>query len=228
MDFRDGDVPDSTDWLGTSLACLMPLEQALRCHVCKDFYNSPMITSCNHTFCSLCIRRSLSVDGKCPLCRMLDQESKLRGNWALREAIDAFCRARPTVLAAARRPEVVWETPPTQKRKADEEDEESPAPAAAQSATDAPQAKRTRTSARLSKTKAAKAVASIAEDEMSVEDAEERGKKGSPDSGDTDYEPGECLESQKGIFVFFDSLTLSRRRSRGVPDLPETHEAGPH
>ncbi|KAJ0118960.1 hypothetical protein J7T55_013216 [Diaporthe amygdali] len=39
------DVSDPTDWLGTPLASLMPVEQSLRCHVCKDFYNSPMVTS---------------------------------------------------------------------------------------------------------------------------------------------------------------------------------------
>ncbi|CAK7198149.1 E3 ubiquitin-protein ligase rad18 [Sporothrix eucalyptigena] len=185
MDLRDGDVADSTDWLDTTLACLMPVEQAFRCHVCKDFYNSPMITSCNHTFCSLCIRRCLSVDGKCPLCRMTDQESKLRGNWALREAIDAFCKARPTILEVARKPlpRAKSPTPPTaSKRKAEDE--------ATAEQPQEPQPKRTRSSARLSKTKAAEAVASMAQEEMVVEvpDSDNSG-----DGGDTDYEPDDGL-----------------------------------
>ena len=111
------DVPDSTDWLGTPLASLMPVEQAFRCHVCKDFFNSPMLTSCNHTFCSLCIRRSLAVDGKCPLCRASDQESKLRGNWAMREAVDAFTKSRPAIIQFARNPPVTV-SPRSPKRKA--------------------------------------------------------------------------------------------------------------
>ncbi|KAL1902290.1 E3 ubiquitin-protein ligase rad18 [Sporothrix stenoceras] len=188
MDPRDsGDVADSTDWLTTTLTCLMPVEQALRCHVCKDFYNSPMITSCNHTFCSLCIRRCLSVDGKCPLCRMTDQESKLRGNWALREAIDAFCKARPAILEVARKPPPRAKSPtppPASKRKADEG---TPQKTSSQE----PQTKRTRTSARLSKTKAAEAVATNVQDEVQVEvpDSDDNSR----DSDDMDYEPDDGL-----------------------------------
>ncbi|CAK7218380.1 E3 ubiquitin-protein ligase rad18 [Sporothrix curviconia] len=200
MDLRDGDVADSTDWLSTTLACLMPVEQALRCHVCKDFYNSPMITSCNHTFCSLCIRRCLSVDGKCPLCRMTDQESKLRGNWALREAIDAFCIARPALLAAAQRPppppqEMAPTAAPaaTTKRKAGEAASQSPASAGQQSSQNEPQTKRTRSSARLSKTKAAEAAASIAQDVMVEEVPDSENSENSADGGDTDYEPDDGL-----------------------------------
>lgn len=166
MEFQDRDVPDSTDWLGTPLAGLMPVEQAFRCYVCKDFYSSPMITSCNHTFCSLCIRRCLSVDGKCPLCRVADQESKLRGNWALREAVDAFCKARVEVLAVARKPAASSAVP---KRKATEGVDGSP------------DSKRTRMSTRLSKSKAVEATAAMAQEEVDV-----------PDEGDDymDYELG--------------------------------------
>lgn len=125
------DVPDSTDWLNTPLSGLMPVEQAFRCHVCKDFYNSPMLTSCNHTFCSLCIRRCLSVEGKCPLCRKTDQESRLRGNWALREAVDCFKECRAAILEFARRPAPTT-TIAYPKRKAGEveeiEDGEEPTP----------------------------------------------------------------------------------------------------
>lgn len=113
------DVSDPTDWNRTPLSSLMEVEQSLRCHVCKDFFNSPMITSCCHTFCSLCIRRALNTDGKCPLCRTTDQESKLRGNYAIREACDAFVKARPAILELARRPAASAATTPP-KRKADE------------------------------------------------------------------------------------------------------------
>jgi E3 ubiquitin-protein ligase RAD18 len=114
------DVSDSTDWLGTPLASLMPVEQALRCHVCKDFYNSPMVTSCCHTFCSLCIRRALAGDGKCPLCRATDQESRLRGNWAIREAVESFTRGRDAMLIVARESQAsaTDATTQTSKRKA--------------------------------------------------------------------------------------------------------------
>lgn len=96
------DLPDSTDWLDTPLSLLAPLESSLRCQVCKDFFDNPVITSCSHTFCSLCIRRCLSTEGKCPACRASDQELKLRRNWAVQELVDAFRTARPKVLELAK------------------------------------------------------------------------------------------------------------------------------
>jgi len=167
---KDSDIPDPTDWLGTPLAGLMPVEQAFRCHVCKDFYNAPMTTSCNHTFCSLCIRRSLSVDGKCPLCRTDDQELKLRGNWALREAVDAFCNARAAIL------QVAWAPPPEPLRVSSPKRKGVP-----DEVEDAPESKRLRSSARQSKIRAAETAAAIARDEADV-----------PEDPDGDeYEPGE-------------------------------------
>ncbi|GAD91820.1 postreplication repair E3 ubiquitin-protein ligase rad18 [Paecilomyces variotii No. 5] len=96
------DIPDSTDWLDTPLTLVAPLESALRCQVCKDFFDNPVITSCSHTFCSLCIRRCLSTEGKCPACRSSDQELKLRRNWAVQELVDSFKNARPGILELAR------------------------------------------------------------------------------------------------------------------------------
>lgn len=87
-----------SDWLQTSLPQLGPVEQALLCQVCKDFFDTPMITSCSHTFCSLCIRRCLTTDGRCPACRTQDQAIKLRPNSTVQELVDAFKVARPVVL----------------------------------------------------------------------------------------------------------------------------------
>jgi E3 ubiquitin-protein ligase RAD18 len=92
------DISDPTQWLETPLSLLAPLESALRCQVCKEFFDNPVMTSCCHTFCSLCIRRCLSAEGKCPACRSPDQELKLRRNWAVQELVDAFQTARPSVL----------------------------------------------------------------------------------------------------------------------------------
>ena len=95
-------VPDSTDWLSTPLTSLSAVEASMRCQVCKDFYQTPMITSCAHTFCSVCIRRCLSTEGKCPACRSSDQELKLRFNAAMEEAVQAFVRGREAILDYAR------------------------------------------------------------------------------------------------------------------------------
>jgi E3 ubiquitin-protein ligase RAD18 len=121
-------VADSTDWLATGLKGLAAVEAALRCQVCKDFYNTPMMTTCAHTFCSLCIRRALASDGKCPLCRTSDQESKLRSNHALHEVVDAFTRCRADTMKFAEEPVPQPKLSPTQtlKRSAPEEQNHTP------------------------------------------------------------------------------------------------------
>jgi DNA repair protein Rad18 len=96
------ELPDSTDWHATSLPAFEPLEAALRCEVCKEFYDNPVITSCSHTFCSICIRRCISTDGKCPTCKTLSQADKLLPNYAVREIVNKFQDARPKALELAR------------------------------------------------------------------------------------------------------------------------------
>lgn len=158
------DVSDPTDWLGTPLASLMPVEQSLRCHVCKDFFNSPMVTSCCHTFCSLCIRRALASDGKCPLCRATDQESRLRGNWAIREAVESFIRGRDAMLRLAREPQASATDAPAQtpKRKADDGTQDG-----------GYNSKRTRMSTRSSSARAAEATSAMMREEAGEPEVEE-------------------------------------------------------
>ena len=98
----DEAISDSTDWLPTPLSAIAPLESSLRCQVCKDFFDTPMITTCSHTFCSLCIRRYLSQEGRCPACRQNDSESKLRRNWVVEELVTNFKESRKSLLDIAR------------------------------------------------------------------------------------------------------------------------------
>lgn len=96
------DLPDSTDWLSTSLPAFEPLEAALRCEVCKEFYSNPVITPCSHTFCSICIRRCIASDGKCPSCKTGCSSDKLVPNIAVRKVVNRFQEARPKALEMAR------------------------------------------------------------------------------------------------------------------------------
>lgn len=99
-------LTDPTDWKGTSLQALEHLDAALRCEVCKEFYNAPMITHCCHTFCSLCIRRAFHRDGKCPICRAQSQEFNLRKNTTVQDALDAFVGCRQHLLELATKAKV--------------------------------------------------------------------------------------------------------------------------
>ncbi|KAI0456433.1 DNA repair protein rad18 [Xylaria acuta] len=165
-------VADSTDWLATPLSGLSAVEAALRCQICKDFYRTPMLTSCNHTFCSLCIRRALSADGKCPLCRAGEQEMKLRSNWSMEEVVAAFTQTRSAVLDFARRPPPTLSTrAEAPKRRADDVaidngDEQPPSSSQQRSS------KRLRSSARPSKTRSIETTAEMARQEAHVPDPE--------------------------------------------------------
>ncbi|TGO23489.1 hypothetical protein BPAE_0130g00070 [Botrytis paeoniae] len=115
------DIADSTDWLGTPLSKFADVDSLLRCQVCKDFFTTPMITSCSHTFCSLCIRRCLNNDSKCPTCRSNDQEVKLKSNAAIEDLVEAFKRARPAALELARKTlvESIVTSPKRKREKSD-------------------------------------------------------------------------------------------------------------
>ncbi|KAI1332398.1 DNA repair protein rad18 [Xylariaceae sp. FL0255] len=157
-------VADSTDWLSTPLTGLASVEAALRCQICKDFYKTPMLTSCNHTFCSLCIRRALSTDGRCPLCRAQEQEMKLRSNWSMEEVVASFTQARSAILSFAQKPPPSpirrSETPKRRTRATDSAEDQGPAN------------KRLRSSARLSKTRSMEATAEMARREIHIPDPE--------------------------------------------------------
>ena len=99
-------VSDSSDWLDTPVASLGPLETSLRCQICKDFYDAPVITACSHTFCSACIRRSLSAvnaEKKCPLCWAPFEERQLRKNAIVEDLVRIFTTARPDILDLGRK-----------------------------------------------------------------------------------------------------------------------------
>ncbi|KAF2458997.1 hypothetical protein BDY21DRAFT_378109 [Lineolata rhizophorae] len=99
-------LSDPTDFLSTAIPGLTRLDSAVRCEVCKDFFTTPMLTSCAHAFCSLCIRRALSADGRCPKCRAPDQASKLRRCDALVAVVEGWKGCRAEVLGRAGTEEV--------------------------------------------------------------------------------------------------------------------------
>ncbi|KAK1496551.1 DNA repair protein rad18 [Colletotrichum tamarilloi] len=177
------DVPDSTDWLSTPLPALSAVEASLRCQVCKDFFKTPMVTSCCHTFCSLCIRRALSNDGKCPLCRASDQELKLRSNWSLEEVVDSFVKARKDTLHFA--------------RTAGQNDQREPSGSVAkrrmaeESGDQQPETKRLRSSARLSRTRSGQAAAAPVHEVDEVDEMEEVQEDN--ESEDADFAPEDGL-----------------------------------
>lgn len=131
------DISDSTDWHQTSLPTFVALDASLRCQICKDFYDAAVITTCGHTFCSICIRRCINADSKCAACKTTIAESGLKRNAAVQDVVDAFVIARPSALALAREKEAASEQQQQSrrgsKRKRVDDEEEDFAPESSQS-----------------------------------------------------------------------------------------------
>ncbi|KAI1452738.1 DNA repair protein rad18 [Annulohypoxylon moriforme] len=196
------DVADSTDWLSTPLSGLAAVEAALRCQVCKDFYKTPMLTSCNHTFCSICIRRALSNDGKCPLCRTSEQEMKLRSNWSMEEVVATFTKTRANILLFARSQGAAAE--PT-KRKLEETEDFEPG---SQSS-----GKRLRSSTRLSKSRSMEATSEMARLEADI-----------PDQDQSNFEPDDGLVACPICWQRMKAAQVDRHIDTSCPGEPQPHK----
>jgi len=51
------------------LKFMRQLESSLKCAICKEFLETPMmLKDCFHVYCSICIRRWFQKSDKCPSC----------------------------------------------------------------------------------------------------------------------------------------------------------------
>ncbi|TCD70580.1 E3 ubiquitin-protein ligase rad18 [Steccherinum ochraceum] len=95
--FLDEDVPSPEDFPPPSNAPgLRELDEALRCNICKELYSAPVTIPCGHCFCSLELPRLAKQE--CPVCRAPANESQIRKNAKLEDAVRAWNLARPLVL----------------------------------------------------------------------------------------------------------------------------------
>ncbi|KAJ2736437.1 E3 ubiquitin-protein ligase rad18 [Coemansia sp. BCRC 34962] len=93
------DLDDPSDWPDT-LPHMRELDQLLRCPVCKEYFTTAMVTAnCGHTFCSLCVRRCLTQETKCPSCRAPLTESELNPNRLIDSVVHIFKSGRSQLLA---------------------------------------------------------------------------------------------------------------------------------
>lgn len=110
-------ITDPSDFSNTTIPDLSDFDTNLRCQVCKEIFDTPMITSCSHTFCSKCIRQCLSADGKCPTCRAQDQSTKLRKNGIVQSLVQSWQTVRAAVLEAVQKQDIINTTRSRGKRK---------------------------------------------------------------------------------------------------------------
>lgn len=100
-------VEDPSDWSGTMMPSVSTLDSMLRCQICKGFLRAPVVTSCGHIFCSICIREALTTKGKCPLCQEEIFESGLRKVLLLDGVVDWFKKHRAELFSNLKKAEVI-------------------------------------------------------------------------------------------------------------------------
>ncbi|XP_057888168.1 E3 ubiquitin-protein ligase RAD18 isoform X1 [Melospiza georgiana] len=89
------------------LAPLKAVDDLLRCGICFDYFSiAVIIPQCSHSYCSLCIRKSLSYKTQCPTCCVAVSESDLKNNRILDDLVKSFNSARQQLLR------LVLEAPP--------------------------------------------------------------------------------------------------------------------
>ncbi|XP_030812863.1 E3 ubiquitin-protein ligase RAD18 isoform X3 [Camarhynchus parvulus] len=81
------------------LAPLKAVDDLLRCGICFDYFSiAVIIPQCSHSYCSLCIRKSLSYKTQCPTCCVAVSESDLKNNRILDDLVKNFNSARQQLL----------------------------------------------------------------------------------------------------------------------------------
>ncbi|CAO0793758.1 unnamed protein product [Mucor circinelloides] len=82
---------------------LSTLDEHLRCPICKEIFDATMLLStCSHSFCALCIRRSLSTEQICPKCRKPAYESNLIHNYDLDNVVRQWRESRKFLISLER------------------------------------------------------------------------------------------------------------------------------
>ena len=72
------------------------LEEELSCPVCSDIFRDPVILSCSHSFCKVCLQQCWDQKGsqECPVCRRRSSLDRLPPNLSLRNTCEAFLKER--------------------------------------------------------------------------------------------------------------------------------------
>uniref|UniRef100_A0A3B4YWU7 RING-type domain-containing protein n=1 Tax=Seriola lalandi dorsalis TaxID=1841481 RepID=A0A3B4YWU7_SERLL len=63
------------------------LERFLSCHVCSETFRDPVSLSCNHSFCSSCLKKfwEQAKNKNCPICKRKSSKAFLPVNLGLKK-----------------------------------------------------------------------------------------------------------------------------------------------
>lgn len=72
-------------------------EEDFSCPVCRDVYKDPVILTCSHSLCKVCLERFWDArrqSGECPVCRTVGPTEHCPPNLALRDLCEIFLQKR--------------------------------------------------------------------------------------------------------------------------------------
>ena len=72
------------------------LEEDISCPVCTDIFKDPVLLSCSHSFCKVCLQQFWETKGsrECPICRRRSSKAKPPLNLALKNLCETFLQER--------------------------------------------------------------------------------------------------------------------------------------
>ncbi|XDV48063.1 hypothetical protein PO909_017560, partial [Leuciscus waleckii] len=70
--------------------------EELSCPVCREIFKSPVLLSCNHSFCKECLQQSWRIKEtrECPVCRRRSSSEIIPPNMALNNLCESFLKER--------------------------------------------------------------------------------------------------------------------------------------
>ncbi|KAI3371943.1 hypothetical protein L3Q82_006819 [Scortum barcoo] len=73
-------------------------ESYLNCHVCSETFRDPVSLSCNHSFCSSCLKKfwEQAENKNCPICKRKSSKQDPDVNFSLKELADSFAGRKKT------------------------------------------------------------------------------------------------------------------------------------
>ncbi|XP_053085880.1 E3 ubiquitin-protein ligase TRIM35-like [Pangasianodon hypophthalmus] len=77
------------------------MEENLRCSICFEIFKDPVVLSCSHSFCKMCLESSWCQKQvkECPLCRHVAKRSPLK-NLALKGVCESFMEEKRRRISA--------------------------------------------------------------------------------------------------------------------------------